>query len=61
MGAEAMSDPARVGVDAAGEVVESADHVDVQTRGAELREVPAVPYKDPDNYVHVSERLADPP
>jgi cysteine synthase A len=26
--------------------------------GAELREVPAVPYKDPDNYVHVSGRLA---
>jgi cysteine synthase A len=26
--------------------------------GAELREVPAVPYKDPNNYVHVSERLA---
>ncbi len=26
--------------------------------GAELREVAAVPYKDPDNYVHVSERLA---
>ncbi len=26
--------------------------------GAELREVPAVPYKDPGNYVHVSERLA---
>jgi len=26
--------------------------------GAELREVPAVPYKDPDNYVHVSERVA---
>jgi len=26
--------------------------------GAELREVPAVPYKDPSNYVHVSERLA---
>ena len=26
--------------------------------GAELREVPAVPYKDPDNYVRVSERLA---
>ncbi len=26
--------------------------------GAELREVPAVPYKSPDNYVHVSERLA---
>ena len=26
--------------------------------GAELREVPAVPYKNPTNYVHVSERLA---
>src|SRR5690242_21657385 len=26
--------------------------------GAELREVPAVAYKDPNNYVHVSERLA---
>jgi cysteine synthase A len=26
--------------------------------GAELREVPAVPYKDQNNYVHVSERLA---
>ena len=26
--------------------------------GAELREVPAVPYKDPNNYVHVAERLA---
>ncbi|HEX2651157.1 MAG TPA: cysteine synthase A [Burkholderiales bacterium] len=26
--------------------------------GAELREVPAVPYKDPNNYVHVSERVA---
>ncbi len=26
--------------------------------GAELIEVPAKPYKDPDNYVHVSERLA---
>jgi cysteine synthase A len=26
--------------------------------GAELREVPAVPYKNPANYVHVSERLA---
>src|SRR5262244_3099135 len=26
--------------------------------GAELREVPAVPYKDPGNYVHVSERKA---
>src|SRR3989454_5064002 len=27
--------------------------------GAELREVPAVPYKDPNNYVHVSERVAE--
>ena len=26
--------------------------------GADLREVPAVPYKDPNNYVHVSSRLA---
>ena len=26
--------------------------------GAELREVPAVPYKDKNNYVHISERLA---
>jgi cysteine synthase len=26
--------------------------------GAELREVPAVPYNDPNNYVHVAERLA---
>src|SRR5687767_6096887 len=26
--------------------------------GAELREVPAVPYKDPNNYVHISERVA---
>jgi cysteine synthase A len=26
--------------------------------GAELREVPAVPYKDANNYVHVSERVA---
>ena len=26
--------------------------------GAELREVPAAPYKNPENYVHVSERLA---
>lgn len=25
--------------------------------GAELREVPALPYRDPGNYVHVSERL----
>lgn len=27
--------------------------------GANLREVPAKPYKDPGNYVHVSHRLAD--
>jgi cysteine synthase A len=27
--------------------------------GAELREVPAVPYKNPGNYVHVSRRLAE--
>jgi cysteine synthase A len=27
--------------------------------GADLREVPAVPYKDPKNYVHISGRLAD--
>lgn len=26
--------------------------------GADLRQVPAAPYKNPDNYVHVSERLA---
>mgnify|MGYP000601449085 FL=1 len=26
--------------------------------GVELKEVPAVPYKDPNNYVHVAERLA---
>ena len=26
--------------------------------GADLREVPAVPYKNPENYVHVSRRLA---
>lgn len=26
--------------------------------GAELREVPAVPYRDPENYVHIAERLA---
>jgi cysteine synthase A len=26
--------------------------------GAELREVPAVPFRDPNNYVHVSERVA---
>src|SRR5580765_5436999 len=26
--------------------------------GAELREVPAVPFRNPDNYVHVSERVA---
>ena len=27
--------------------------------GAELREVPAVPYKDPNSHVHVSERVAE--
>jgi cysteine synthase A len=27
--------------------------------GAELREVPAVPFKDPNNYVHVSARLGE--
>jgi len=27
--------------------------------GAELKEVPALPYKNPDNYVHVSRRLAE--
>ncbi len=27
--------------------------------GADLREVPAVPYKDPNNYVHYSSRLAE--
>ena len=27
--------------------------------GADLREVPAVPYKDPNNYVHYSRRLAE--
>jgi cysteine synthase A len=27
--------------------------------GADLREVPAVPYKDPNNYVHVSQRIAE--
>lgn len=27
--------------------------------GADLREVPAVPYKNPQNYVHVSRRLAE--
>lgn len=26
--------------------------------GAELREVPAVPYRDPNNYVHIAERTA---
>ncbi|NKB45492.1 MAG: cysteine synthase A [Alphaproteobacteria bacterium] len=31
----------------------------VRACGAELREVPAVPYKDPNNYVHVAQRLAD--
>ncbi|MFP6640092.1 MAG: cysteine synthase A [Myxococcota bacterium] len=27
--------------------------------GADLREVPAVPYKNPENYVHISQRLAE--
>ena len=27
--------------------------------GAELKEVPALPYKNPDNFVHVSKRLAE--
>ena len=27
--------------------------------GAELREVPAVPYTDPNNFIHVAERLAE--
>ena len=27
--------------------------------GAELRQVKAVPYKNPDNYVHISRRLAE--
>ena len=27
--------------------------------GAELREVPAVPYRDPNNYVHIAKRTAD--
>jgi cysteine synthase len=31
----------------------------VRACGAELREVPAVPFKDPNNYVHVAQRLAD--
>jgi len=30
----------------------------IRLAGAELREVPAVPYKNPENYVHVSGRLA---
>lgn len=30
----------------------------IRLAGAELKEVPAVPYKDPNNYVHVSGRLA---
>jgi cysteine synthase A len=30
----------------------------LQLAGAELRLVPARPYRDPDNYVHVSERVA---
>ncbi len=30
----------------------------IRLSGADLREVPAVPYKNPENYVHVSERIA---
>ena len=39
MGAEAMGDPARVGVDTAGEVIEAADHLDAQARGASTADV----------------------
>ncbi len=31
----------------------------IRSYGAELRQVPAVPFKDPNNYVHVSRRLAE--
>ncbi len=31
----------------------------LRTNGAELREVPAVPFRNPNNYVHVAERLAE--
>ena len=31
----------------------------IRTLGAELVEVPAVPYKDPDNYIKYSQRLAE--
>lgn len=31
----------------------------VRACGAELREVPAVPFKDPNNYIHVAQRLAE--
>lgn len=31
----------------------------VRACGAELREVPAVPYRDPNNYIHVAQRLAE--
>ena len=30
----------------------------LRVNGAEVREVPAVPFRDPNNYVHVAERLA---
>ncbi len=30
----------------------------IRLSGADLREVPAVPYKDPENYIHVSKRIA---
>src|SRR5690606_38830135 len=31
----------------------------IRSYGAELRQVPAVPFKDTNNYVHVSRRLAE--
>jgi cysteine synthase len=38
---------------------QSQEKVDtLRAYGAEVRQVPAVPYKNPENYVHVSERLA---
>eukprot|EP01037_Dinobryon_pediforme_P008914 gene8914-9002_t len=39
---------------------QSAEKIDfLRMIGADLRLVPAVPYKNPDNYVHVSRRLAE--
>lgn len=31
----------------------------LRVNGAELKEVPAVPFRDPNNYVHVAERMAE--